>query len=67
MLRSKHNNERSLEYIVFCCCSDLVFSTDIGPLLGGRIHDQLDKEVHPALDGVLNMAAGTSIYFSFPL
>ncbi|XP_023264322.1 prominin-1-A-like isoform X5 [Seriola lalandi dorsalis] len=28
----------------------------IGPLLGGRIHDQLDKEVHPALDRVLNMA-----------
>uniref|UniRef100_A0A3P8RN71 Prominin 1a n=1 Tax=Amphiprion percula TaxID=161767 RepID=A0A3P8RN71_AMPPE len=26
------------------------------PLLGGRIHDQLDKEVHPALDQVLNMA-----------
>uniref|UniRef100_A0A674NAB7 Prominin 1a n=1 Tax=Takifugu rubripes TaxID=31033 RepID=A0A674NAB7_TAKRU len=32
-------------------------STDIGPLLGGRIHDQLDKEVHAALDGALNMAA----------
>uniref|UniRef100_A0AAQ4QMU3 Prominin 1a n=1 Tax=Gasterosteus aculeatus aculeatus TaxID=481459 RepID=A0AAQ4QMU3_GASAC len=29
---------------------------NIGPLLGGRIHDQLDKEVHPALDKVLNMA-----------
>ncbi|KAM8910776.1 prominin-1-A isoform 6-T9 [Spinachia spinachia] len=29
---------------------------NIGPLLGGRIHDQLDKEVHPALDEVLNMA-----------
>ncbi|KAM7389073.1 hypothetical protein PAMP_023070 [Pampus punctatissimus] len=29
---------------------------NIGPLLGGRIHDQLDKEVHPALDSVLNMA-----------
>ncbi|XP_044219525.1 prominin-1-A isoform X10 [Thunnus albacares] len=29
---------------------------NIGPLLGGRIHDQLDKEVHPALDRVLNMA-----------
>ncbi|XP_062250058.1 prominin-1-A isoform X3 [Platichthys flesus] len=28
----------------------------IGPLLGGRIHGQLDKEVHPALDRVLNMA-----------
>ncbi|KAG7240930.1 hypothetical protein INR49_026186, partial [Caranx melampygus] len=28
----------------------------VGPLLGGRIHDQLDKEVHPALDKVLNMA-----------
>uniref|UniRef100_A0A7N9APD8 Prominin 1a n=1 Tax=Mastacembelus armatus TaxID=205130 RepID=A0A7N9APD8_9TELE len=29
---------------------------NIGPLLGGRIHHQLDKEVHPALDRVLNMA-----------
>ncbi|XP_061690856.1 prominin-1-A isoform X4 [Syngnathoides biaculeatus] len=26
---------------------------NIGPLLGGRIRDVLDKEVHPALDGVL--------------
>uniref|UniRef100_UPI003AAD52E2 prominin-1-A n=1 Tax=Centroberyx gerrardi TaxID=166262 RepID=UPI003AAD52E2 len=29
---------------------------NIGPLLGGRIHEQLDKEVHPALDSALNMA-----------
>ncbi|KAM9850397.1 prominin-1-A [Aulostomus maculatus] len=29
---------------------------NIGPLLGGKIHDQLEKEVHPALDRVLNMA-----------
>ncbi|XP_030594694.1 prominin-1-A [Archocentrus centrarchus] len=29
---------------------------NIGPLLGGRIHDQLDMEVRPALDQVLNMA-----------
>ncbi|XP_029918215.1 prominin-1-A isoform X1 [Myripristis murdjan] len=29
---------------------------NIGPLLGGRIHEQLDKEVQPALDSVLNMA-----------
>ncbi|XP_067374072.1 prominin-1-A isoform X2 [Channa argus] len=29
---------------------------NIGPLLGGRIHDQLDKDVHPALDRVLSMA-----------
>ena len=53
-------------YCLFCW-SDAVFSTDIGPLLGGRIHDQLDKEVHPALDKVLNMAGGTSAHFSFPL
>ncbi|XP_010783082.1 prominin-1-A [Notothenia coriiceps] len=33
---------------------------NIGPLLGGRIHDQLDKEVHPALDRVLNMAGAVS-------
>lgn len=35
-----------------------LFSTDIGPLLGGRIHQELHKEVHPALDQVLNMAGG---------
>ncbi|XP_076147882.1 prominin-1-A isoform X1 [Alosa pseudoharengus] len=29
---------------------------NIGPLLGGRIHEELGKEVRPALDGVLNMA-----------
>ncbi|XP_028314755.1 prominin-1-A isoform X6 [Gouania willdenowi] len=29
---------------------------NIGPLLGGKIHDQLEKEVHPALDQVLSMA-----------
>ncbi|XP_007551071.1 prominin-1-A isoform X9 [Poecilia formosa] len=29
---------------------------NIGPLLGGRIHVRLEKEVHPALNQVLNMA-----------
>ncbi|XP_056137385.1 prominin-1-A [Lampris incognitus] len=29
---------------------------NIGPLLGGRIHEQLEKEVRPALDGALTMA-----------
>ncbi|XP_035281492.1 prominin-1-A isoform X6 [Anguilla anguilla] len=29
---------------------------NIGPLLGGKIHQELEKEVIPALDGVLNMA-----------
>ncbi|KAG8003832.1 Prominin-1-A [Nibea albiflora] len=29
---------------------------NIGPLLGGRIHDQLSVEVNPALDRVLQMA-----------
>uniref|UniRef100_A0AAV2MHV8 Prominin-1-A-like n=1 Tax=Knipowitschia caucasica TaxID=637954 RepID=A0AAV2MHV8_KNICA len=29
---------------------------NIGPLLGGRIHGTLDKEVHPTLNRVLNMA-----------
>ncbi|XP_057705358.1 prominin-1-A isoform X2 [Corythoichthys intestinalis] len=28
---------------------------NIGPLLGGRIRDSLDKEIQPALDGVLKM------------
>lgn len=39
--------------------SDAIIPADIGPLLGGRIQDQLDKEVQPALDIALNMAAGT--------
>ena len=57
-----------MDYItVFLSWSDAAFSTDIGPLLGGRIHNQLEKEVHPALDRALNMAGGTSAYFSFPL
>uniref|UniRef100_A0A8B9HIL0 Prominin 1a n=1 Tax=Astyanax mexicanus TaxID=7994 RepID=A0A8B9HIL0_ASTMX len=29
---------------------------NVGVLLGGKIHDELGKEVRPALDGVLNMA-----------
>ncbi|XP_029705955.1 prominin 1 b isoform X8 [Takifugu rubripes] len=29
---------------------------NIGPLLGGRIHSQLEKEVVPSLDGALRMA-----------
>uniref|UniRef100_A0A3P8UYM5 Prominin 1a n=1 Tax=Cynoglossus semilaevis TaxID=244447 RepID=A0A3P8UYM5_CYNSE len=36
---------------------DAIIPADIGPLLGGRIQDQLDKEVQPALDRALNMAA----------
>uniref|UniRef100_A0A8C5GEV5 Prominin-like protein n=1 Tax=Gouania willdenowi TaxID=441366 RepID=A0A8C5GEV5_GOUWI len=39
---------------------------NIGPLLGGKIHDQLEKEVHPALDQVLSMAGGNLICI-FPL
>lgn len=54
-------------WVLFSSLSDAVFFSDIGPLLGGRIHDQLDKEVHPAMDRVLNMAGGTSVYFLFPL
>ncbi|KAL2077631.1 hypothetical protein ACEWY4_027135 [Coilia grayii] len=30
---------------------------NIGPLLGGRIHEELGREVTPALDGALKMAA----------
>uniref|UniRef100_A0A8C4FAN8 Prominin 1a n=1 Tax=Dicentrarchus labrax TaxID=13489 RepID=A0A8C4FAN8_DICLA len=41
-----NDTEMDLDYVTVFFC----------PLLGGRIHDQLDKEVHPALDRVLNMA-----------
>uniref|UniRef100_G3PY19 Prominin 1 b n=1 Tax=Gasterosteus aculeatus aculeatus TaxID=481459 RepID=G3PY19_GASAC len=33
-----------------------VFPADIGPLLGGRINSQLEKEVVPSLDAALRMA-----------
>lgn len=56
------HKERGVRYgAVFFCWSNGELSTDIGPLLGGRIHDQLDKEVHASLDGALNMAAGNNI------
>lgn len=35
-----------------------VFPADIGPLLGGRINSQLEKEVVPSLDAALRMAGG---------
>ncbi len=34
--------------------------TDIGPLLGGRINSQLEKEVVPSLDTALRMAGGNT-------
>lgn len=41
----------------------LFFLTDIGPLLGGRIFSQLEKEVVPSLDTTLRMAGGNSLSF----
>lgn len=35
-----------------------VFLSDIGILLGGQIHNQLEREVVPALDNALRMTAG---------
>lgn len=40
----------------YLCCL-----TDIGPLLGARIHSNLEKEVVPALDTALLMAGGKNI------
>lgn len=34
---------------------------DIGPLLGSRIHSQLEKEVVPSLDSALRMAGGNEV------
>lgn len=65
-LGSMYNNEGGPDIdAVILCSSDSLPLPDIGPLLGGRIHDQLDKEVRPALDRVLNMAGGTWWFFSF--
>lgn len=33
-------------------------TTDVGPLLGSRVQEQLGKEVRPALDAALTMAGG---------
>lgn len=47
--------------LAFVCSSiSSVWScpVDIGPLLGGRIHSQLEKEVIPSLDTALRMAGG---------
>lgn len=35
-----------------------MFLSDIGTLLGGQIHNQLEREVVPALDNALRMTAG---------
>lgn len=39
--------------------------TDIGPLLGSRIHVHLEKEVVPALDSALRMAGGNPDFSCF--
>lgn len=41
------------------CAFFFLFSTDIGAVLGGRIHSQLEKEVVPSLDTALRMAGGS--------
>lgn len=45
-----------IKILIFLC-----FLTDIGPLLGGRIHSQLEKEVVPSLDTALRMAGGKTL------
>lgn len=37
-------------------------TTDVGPLLGSRVQDQLGKEVRPALDAALTMAGGNNLH-----
>uniref|UniRef100_A0A3Q2QZH9 Prominin 1a n=1 Tax=Fundulus heteroclitus TaxID=8078 RepID=A0A3Q2QZH9_FUNHE len=54
-LSSQVKNIRRVHF-VFALIACFWFLSDIGPLLGGRIHGRLDKEVHPALSQVLNMA-----------
>jgi len=37
-------------------------TTDVGPLLGNRVQEQLGKEVRPALDAALTMAGGKVVH-----
>lgn len=37
-------------------------TTDVGPLLGSRVQEQLGKEVRPALDAALTMAGGRDVH-----
>lgn len=37
-------------------------TTDVGPLLGSRVQEQLGKEVRPALDAALTMAGGKDVH-----
>lgn len=37
-------------------------ATDVGPLLGSRVQEQLGKEVRPALDAALTMAGGKDVH-----
>lgn len=37
-------------------------TTDVGPVLGTRVQEQLGKEVRPALDAALTMAGGKDVH-----
>lgn len=43
----------------------MLWSSDVGLLLGGRIHEELGKDVQPALDTALSMTGSTSLTFVF--
>ncbi|XP_061574607.1 prominin 1 b isoform X4 [Cololabis saira] len=55
-----NNTPEQVEYLTaqYTTAKNKVLSDldNIGPLLGGRIHSHLEKEVVPALDGALRMA-----------
>lgn len=39
-----------------------LYATDVGPLLGSRVQEQLGKEVRPALDAALTIAGGKDVH-----
>ncbi|XP_044045685.1 prominin 1 b isoform X3 [Siniperca chuatsi] len=57
-----NNTPAQIEYLTaqYTTAKNKVLSDldNIGPLLGGRIHSQLEKEVVPSLDTALRMAGG---------
>uniref|UniRef100_A0A4W5N8L4 Prominin 1a n=1 Tax=Hucho hucho TaxID=62062 RepID=A0A4W5N8L4_9TELE len=56
MRRLVSSNLRDLQSFTNETPTVQLFYRNVGPLLGGKIHEELGKDVCPAMDGALNMA-----------